>query len=73
MNEEACKACAAGKVSRTGSRSCIDCPAGKYIGASGGKTADVCTVMSYAPDRMTTCCVLADGVPMVSVAFNMLL
>jgi hypothetical protein len=35
MNEAACRACAAGKVSLPGSRSCTDCPAGKYLAQSG--------------------------------------
>ena len=71
MTEAACKACAAGKVSKSGSRCCTD-GSEKYIATNDGKTADVCTVMNDAADFMTTCCAIADCLAMVFVALDLL-
>jgi hypothetical protein len=72
MYEAACKACAEGKVCRTGSRFCTDDP-GKHIAANNGKPADVYTVMNAALIAYKTCCAIVDCFAMVYVAFDVLL
>jgi hypothetical protein len=66
----ACTSCGADANSAvaSGDHTACSCNAGYYgTNASAAATELTCTVISHGPGHFSSCCVLADGVAMVSV------